>query len=109
MVADSMFYYERKKESGDIVPKIVVFGCVCMWCKESHTTPHHTHPETTIFGRMCKESHTSEHGLQPRAPISRAPPSQFSFAFYTGLPTVPYNIYYNIYYNIEMSKTSSAL
>ncbi len=33
-----------------------------------------------------------QHGLQPRAPNTRGPPSQFSFAFYIGLPTVPYNM-----------------
>ncbi len=33
-----------------------------------------------------------QHGLQPRAPNTRGPPSQFSFAYYTGLPTVPYNM-----------------
>ncbi len=36
-----------------------------------------------------------QNGLLPRAPNTMGPPSQFSFALHTGLPTVPYNIIRN--------------
>ncbi len=91
MVADSMFYYERKKKSGDILPKIVVSGCVCMWCKESHTTPTHTQRQQSLE-EYVKKAIPVNMGCSPGPRSLGGPPSQFSFAFYTGLPTVPYNI-----------------